>query len=519
MAGFFDNILADPSTAQGMQNAGTFGGLQALGAALAAAGQMRPVGQPGPSLADAFTAYGTGRRQGLLGAQQNAQMQKQMVRQGLLATARGDKPDDQLTPQELAARNAFKTLPAGIQALVDDDQLPALAIKKGTEGVRPMTAAELAAGGYKPGSVVMVNDFTGAPNVVQASDVKSPEAMAQRMREIAAGRAPTGVWRDEHDSAGNITGQRHSLTGQLQPITPKPMTRGQAMMTLSHLGSAVASGTVKPGTPDFEKYSAAYSVASEPKTDWVANPQNPGMLMPVTRPGPAVPDRYPNPETLITGGAAPAPAQPTVAAQAAPPAPGSTAAPEPPQAAPMGVPIPGSPGMTATPPMPPLPRDRSGAIIATPAAIEQVRKGELEAARVADAIQNMRDVMKTDPPGVATFLNNPRSPGAQKMLMAYERVKMTIRGESLMNTGVLQTGENTNLESMLLSPKTLLGAIATPAAHEARLREIEKMVTDGYNASRKQVGLPPITSLSSVGAGAASRSGGVIPPPPPGFVR
>jgi hypothetical protein len=515
MAGFFDNLLADPTSAQGMQNAGTFGGLQALGAALAQAGAMRPVGAPGPGLADAFTAYGTGRRQGLLGAMQGAQMARQQARQGLLADARdANKPDEALNPQALAMRRALSSLPENVRALADDEQVPQLAIKQSTERLRQMNPEELAAGGFRPGSVVMVNDFTGNPNVVQQPDVMSPEAFAQKLRLTAAGRGPTVSWRDEFDAAGNLIGQR-STTGQFQPITAKPMSRGQAMMTLAQLGTAVAEGKVKPGMPEFEKYSSAYSVASEPKTEYVPNPQSPGMLMAVTRPGPGVPDRYPNPETLIAGltqppqTASPAAAQPTPAVPA----------PAPVQAAPEGVPIPGTAGMTATPPLPPLPRDQSGAIRATPQATEQVRKGELEAARVGDAIANFRDVLKENPTGWSTWLNNPTDPKAQKVNMAYERVKIVMRGESLMNTGVLQPGENVGLENMLLSPMTLRGAIAKPEAYEARLREIEKMMIDSYNASRKQVGLPPISSLSSVGAGAASRSGGAIPPPPPGFVR
>ena len=503
MAGFFDNILADPTTAQGMQNAGTFGGLQALGAALAAAGAMRPMGAPGPGLADAFTAYGTGRQRGLLGAQQNAQMARQQARQGLLSEARdASKPDEALSPQALAMRKALSGLGPDIAALADDEQLPGLAIQRATQRQRAMTAEELAAGGYKPGSVVMVNDFTGNPNVVQQSDVMSPEAMAQKLRLTYASRQPTASWKDEFDAAGNLIGQR-STTGQFQPITPKPMTRGQAMMTLAQLGTAVASGAIKPGMPEFEKYSAAYSAASEPKTEFVPNPQAPGMLMAVTRPGPAIPDRYPNPETLITG----APAAPQ-AAPAAPAQAPTVAPPEVAQPAPVGVPVPGSGGMTASPPpLPALPRDQSGAVRATPQAVEAVRKGEIETARVADALQNFREVLKSNPTGLSTYLNNPNDPKAQQVLMAYERMKMTLRGESLLNTGVLQPGENVMLENMLLSPSTLRGAIAKPEAYEARMREIEKMVTDSYNASRKQVGLPPITSLSSVGAGAASRAG------------
>ena len=269
MAGFFDTLLADPSTAQGMQNAGTFGGLQALGAALAAAGQMRPVGQPGPSLADAFTAYGTGRRQGLLGAQQNAQMARQQARQGLLSEARdANKPDEALSPQALAMRKALFSLPEGVRALADDEQLPQLAIKKGTEGVRPMTAAELAAGGYKRGSVVMVNDFTGAPNVVQASDVMSPEAEAQRLRVAAASRAPPSPVEVNGRLVDPRTG-RVIYDGGAKPL---PMNEGNAWNVVMRLAPMAKAGQLDPNSEEGRAYIAAQTVLTQPKPQPVVQP-------------------------------------------------------------------------------------------------------------------------------------------------------------------------------------------------------------------------------------------------------
>jgi hypothetical protein len=92
MAGFFDNLLADPTSAQGMQNAGTFGGLQALGAALAQAGAMRPVGAPGPTIGDAFGAFGAGRQSGLLGAMKTQEMQRSLGRESAWRDAASGAP-------------------------------------------------------------------------------------------------------------------------------------------------------------------------------------------------------------------------------------------------------------------------------------------------------------------------------------------------------------------------------------------------------------------------------------------
>jgi hypothetical protein len=189
--GFLRNLTADPGTPQGMQMQGLFGGLGALGAALAQAGQMRPAGTPGPGLGDAFLAFGQGQQRGLLGAQQQAQMAKQQRRAGLLAEARDtSKPDEAISPEARAIRSALSGLGPDISALADDDQLPGLAIQRATSRQRPMTPEELKAAGFRPGTVAFTNDFTGGASVGQQPDYKSPEAEAQALRIAAAGRAP-----------------------------------------------------------------------------------------------------------------------------------------------------------------------------------------------------------------------------------------------------------------------------------------------------------------------------------------
>lgn len=64
------DFMPEAGSDKAMRMEGLLGGLQQFGAGLAQAGQMRPLGQPGPGLADAFTGFDAGRRQGLLQAYQ-----------------------------------------------------------------------------------------------------------------------------------------------------------------------------------------------------------------------------------------------------------------------------------------------------------------------------------------------------------------------------------------------------------------------------------------------------------------
>ena len=77
---WLDGLLGnlDPNSATGMQLSGLLGGLSAMGAGLSAAGAPRPVGQPGPSMADAFGAYGQGQQRALMSGMQTRQLSQQM---------------------------------------------------------------------------------------------------------------------------------------------------------------------------------------------------------------------------------------------------------------------------------------------------------------------------------------------------------------------------------------------------------------------------------------------------------
>lgn len=376
--GFFDNLFADPYSTQGIQNAGLFGGLQALGAGLAQAGQMRPVGQPGPSLGDAFLAYGRGNQAGLLGAYQQSKMNADMRRRGLLSEAMSDKPDDQITPEVRQIRVALSSLPPEIRALAGPDELPGLAIKRGTERMRPMTAEELRAGGFRPGSVVMVNDFTGAPNVVQQSQLLDPAEEAQKIRISAAGRqppAPTIL------GPGQVAVDRNGKPIAFGPM-PKddPLTPANAWNDILRYQGQVEAGTLDPNSPEGRRYIAAQEILLQPKPVQITQPdgsviqvlQQPQLTFPrLTRPAPA---------------AAPDGATPAAAAPALPAQPGATATPQ---------------GTVVKPP-PPLTESQGNATMYLQRMIEAEK-------RMADTVAggyvqgNMRDQVASALPLVGNF--------------------------------------------------------------------------------------------------------------------
>lgn len=503
--GLLDFLSADPSSAQAMQAQGLFGGLQALGAGLAQAGQMRPLGQPGPSLGDAFLAYGRGRQQGLLGASQQNKMDRQTKMAGLLAEIRSGKPMDQMTPDAQRLAPVVSALPPEVLQFADEDNLPGMMLQRGTQRQRPMTSEELAAGGFRPGSVVMVNDFTGNPNVVQQPDTLSPGAEAQRLRLALASRQPREApvtWRDEHDADGNVIGQRSSL-GQFHPAPPeKPLSPGQAMSEIVKLGSGVASGQYPPGSPQFNRYVGAYTVVTKDQIIAVPDTAAPGGTRLVQQPGMTVPDHFPNPTAFLSRTAPGAAGAPPPAEGAAPP----QAQPAP-AAAPQGVEIPGSVGMRAQPPPTPAP---GASVTITPAHAKIINDAEVEFKKIDDAAKNYVEVLRKHGVGLGTFLNDPTSPKAQEVLGAYERVKMALRSEALLNTGALQAAEMTNLDNLIVSPQSIRGLMMKPDAVEAKLGQFTKSTLDLYNTRRKQAGLPPVQSLGRAQDGPGATSGATM---------
>lgn len=217
--GLLDAFSADPGSAQAMQLQGLLGGLTRMGGLLAQAGQFRPVGQAAPGIGDAFLGFGEGQKAATANAYQNAQMARKAAQQALIAEAQSQKPDADLSPQAAAMRRALSGMPEDVRALAGPDELPGLAIDRAKSRMTPIDAARAAALGLRPGTVAMESAWTGAPSVLQQSDVKSPEAMAQRMREIAASHAPQTRWTTIMGDDGKPMAQVSSL-GEYRPLRP-----------------------------------------------------------------------------------------------------------------------------------------------------------------------------------------------------------------------------------------------------------------------------------------------------------
>lgn len=122
-------------------------------------------------------------------------------------------------------------------------------------------------------------------------------------------------------------------------------------------------------------------------------------------------------------------------------------------------------------------------------ALEKVREAETEAARVTGAIDRFGEVFRQQGGGsVSAYVNNPRDPAAQQLNTAFENLKMVMRSEALMNTGVLQPGEMRMLQDTLLAPTSVRGLMASPQAMQAKLDEIKAFVNRGVEAQRASVG-------------------------------
>lgn len=220
---------------------------------------------------------------------------------------------------------------------------------------RTLSPQEAVAAGYRPGSVVRENNL-GQAQVVQSSDVMSPEAFRQHASLRTIGQAPRVTWSDVTDEGGNIVGQRAS-TGQYQPL-PASATNmfgggagGLALQYLTRTAEGYAAGTLNPDQE--RQFESALSLAQQPRVTVdpatgqmvTVKPELPDFVQQAVqrrraragRPEPAQPDQ--------PQGAAPM-ASPDLTLPAPPTVPMPTAAAGP--SAPIG-----NTGMAASPPPPP----------------------------------------------------------------------------------------------------------------------------------------------------------------------
>lgn len=299
-----------------------------------------------------------------------------------------------------------------------------------------------------------------------------------------APQAPRTTYTDVTDAEGNVIAQR-SNTGQYIPIAGQGGNMfgggegGLALQFLTRNAERYATGQL---TPDQERqYDAALSVVQRPRvtldpatgTMTTITPQLPGFIaqaVDARRRGGGAPVGAPEANILPP-------------AALAMPAPGGASAPAaaPPQGdAPQQI----APGVT---------QQQIAAPRITPQAREAVRKMEVETRRVTDAMdQYERALAETGGPGFNTFINNPRSPEAQRLLGAYNNLVTALRSEAFLNTGVLQPAEMGMIERMLLAPDSLRGAAASSEAIRARLGEIRTFLDGGVNRVRESAGMPRV---------------------------
>lgn len=188
-------------------------GLGALGAGLMAAGQRRPVGQPGPGLGEAFAAFPQAYQRGLLGGYQQRAMEQGVDRERRFGELLGQVRD----PQQRALLGAVPPEAAASAMLTAQ-------LRQGRQG----TPAEHAAAGLPMGNLWI--DQNGRPHVLNGPAVA---ALMPRVvppgGEIVAGAMPAGT------PAAPVA----AAPAQGMAPAPRPMLpHGPAQPPASGLGSA-----------------------------------------------------------------------------------------------------------------------------------------------------------------------------------------------------------------------------------------------------------------------------------------
>ena len=125
-------------------------------------------------------------------------------------------------------------------------------------------------------------------------------------------------------------------------------------------------------------------------------------------------------------------------------------------------------------------------------ATEAARTAVVGTGRVLDAINNFRQALEPFRGRTGLQAFNPRDAQGQRLTSAYELLKMAMRDESLLNTGVLQPGENVMIEQMLRSPTSITGVLTSMDNYNAMLDEFAGFATRGANRVRAAAGMPEI---------------------------
>jgi hypothetical protein len=359
------------------------------------------------------------------------------------------------------------------------------------------------------------------------------------LQRDAAGRATAAAGRESFGQPTEMTdanGQRVMVQvgnrGTIRPVqgysappaappreTMASLTPANASALLADLAPGYEAGTL---TPEQERrFEMAYSISQRPQSyfdqesgravtvpaltmpDYVQRALAAGQLrragggatVPAAAPGLPMPDMA-APAPMVQGPRAGM--APPVMPQEMP----APAAPITPPAAPGVMPRAGD--ATAMPPMVGeqgrIPLATGGNMTVTQVRPERPSSQATEAARTAvvgtgrvlDAINNFRQALEPFRGRTGLQAFNPRDAEGQRLTSAYELLKMAMRDESLLNTGVLQPGENVMIEQMLRSPSSITGVLTNMDAYNAMLDEFAGFATRGANRVRASAGMPEL---------------------------
>jgi hypothetical protein len=339
------------------------------------------------------------------------------------------------------------------------------------------------------------------------------------LQREAAGRATASAGRESFGQPTEMTdasGQRVMVQvgnrGTIRPVqgysAPPAAPARETMASLTPANASALLADLAPGyeagtlTPEQERrFEMAYAISQRPQSYF---DQESGRA--VTVPALTMPDFV---QRALAAGQlrrAPAPMvqgpragmMPPVMPQELP----APAAPMAPPAAPGVMPRAGD--ATAMPPMVGeqgrIPLATGGNMTVTQVRPERPSSQATEAARTAvvgtgrvlDAINNFRQALEPFRGRTGLQAFNPRDAQGQRLTSAYELLKMAMRDESLLNTGVLQPGENVMIEQMLRSPTSIFGVLTSMDNYNAMLDEFAGFATRGANRVRAAAGMPEI---------------------------
>lgn len=350
--------------------------------------------------------------------------------------------------------------------------------------VRPMSPEERATWGVRGTFAV---DGLGRPVQVEASDMLSPGAEAQRVRIAGASRAPQAPL--IVPPGASVVGRdgQPVFTAPARPQSPFEGSQGGAPQIIADLAPRVAAGTATPQEQRIYALAVGQWQTSGAQAVERVNPET-GAVERILVPRP-LPEGFPAPLPFgavaappsVSGGATPsAPAQaPAAGAQPAP------------AAAPTGqqqqgaVPIPGT-NLAAAPPDPNAPRVLSSTA-QQPSANDRTRLRtiEVEAKGIRDALQAFRSARRS-----ASLAERVSAAAGMPTALstAWSNAALLAKGEALYNLGVLNGPDLTIIQRTLSDPATLRGFFTGEETAEAQIRAIEQLLDQRLAAARTQFG-------------------------------